>query len=827
MPSRLIHTAEHGLVVFCGAGVSMVPPSSLPSWWALNEQIVASLAALIERYCGAAQAQAWAALLNARRTAGSFPPEYQAELISRHFGSAYFKVLQCLDGETPNAVHESLAALAQAGVVRVIVTSNFDRLLERAFARRGVPLDVHITAAQFEALADRLAGEPSPAAPCQLLKLHGSVEEPDTLVDTLAQRMRGLSPAICSATRSCLQRYHWLFLGYSGADLEANPHYLGLQAEAATAVGLSWLVRDDARVTVPPSVTRIVSLFGERGELLRGELPGWLQQAFGRWLAPAADPAAATPLTPSVPAREALVRHTREWAEALGPERAALVIADMLSHVAGDPAAARELLTKVLDAASTPTNARPALANALANTLNSLGDIAAARQVAEAALARLPAGEGPERIGLQSTLGLIDFGAGAWEAALEAFDRVAADSAARGDDERRGIALHNRAMVLERMARFDDAAECYGEELALVTRLGDVMAQAQAQNNLAALHLRTGHYAQAIDAARAAIALRERLGDELGVAHAMGNIGSALSQQGDVKGALAAYEKILAVFRRIGHRQGELTTLLNLGTVAGEAHDHARAEAPLREALALATATGHGGERLRALWELAATCRETGRPDEARALLAEALVLARAAQDRAAEANVLVETGVLHWRGGALAEAEAALRDGIRLRETIAEPTALDAARSNLALVLRAQGRLDETAALLEALLASAAQRGEQGTVAHLHYNLGALQHERGQVDEAVRHFDAAQRWYRDAGQTTRAVQVLSTLGTVCGTQGKVGASLAWFDQAIALASEAAHRDAIGAGLKRVIEVLLRNGYPDIAQTFAQRGASG
>ena len=202
-------------------------------------------------------------------------------------------------------------------------------------------------------------------------------------------------------------------------------------------------------------------------------------------------------------------------------------------------------------------------------------------------------------------------------------------------------------------------------------------------------------------------------------------------------------------------------------------------------------------------------------------------MLARAAQDRAAEANVLVETGVLHWRRGALAEAEAALRDGIRLRETIAEPTALDAARSNLALVLRAQGRLDEAAALLEALLASAAQRGEQGTVAHLHYNLGALQHERGQADEALRHFDAAQRWYRDAGQTTRAVQVLSTLGTVCGTQGKVGASLAWFDQAIALASEAAHRDAIGAGLKRVIEVLLRNGYPDIAQTFAQRGASG
>ena len=174
---------------------------------------------------------------------------------------------------------------------------------------------------QFEALADRLAGGLAFAAPCQLLKLHGSVEEPDTLVDTLAlAHARAVAGHLqCDASR--LQRYHWLFLGYSGADLRRTRSTWALQAEAATAVGLSWLVRDDARVTVPASVTRIVSLFGERGELLRGELPGWLQQTFGRWLAPAADPVAATPLTPSMPAHEVLVHHTREWAEALGPER--------------------------------------------------------------------------------------------------------------------------------------------------------------------------------------------------------------------------------------------------------------------------------------------------------------------------------------------------------------------------------------------------------------------------------------------------------------------------------------------------------------------------
>jgi tetratricopeptide (TPR) repeat protein len=107
--------------------------------------------------------------------------------------------------------------------------------------------------------------------------------------------------------------------------------------------------------------------------------------------------------------------------------------------------------------------------------------------------------------------------------------------------------------------------------------------------------------------------------------------------------------------------------------------------------------------------------------------------------------------------------------------------------------------------------------------VAHLHHNLGALQHERGRLDDAVRHFDAAQQWYCEAGQTTRAVQVLATLGTVCGAQGRVGASLEWFDRAVALAAEPAQREAVARGLLQVIEILLRNGYRDIAESFAQR----
>jgi len=53
-------------------------------------------------------------------------------------GPDYFRVLQALDAEEWNGCHAAIAALAKAGLVAAIVTTNFDRLLERALEPRRV-----------------------------------------------------------------------------------------------------------------------------------------------------------------------------------------------------------------------------------------------------------------------------------------------------------------------------------------------------------------------------------------------------------------------------------------------------------------------------------------------------------------------------------------------------------------------------------------------------------------------------------------------------------------------------------------------------------------
>jgi hypothetical protein len=166
---------QRRLTLFAGAGISVLPPSSLPSWWQVNEAIVDALAG------EAAAAMPSTALLVERvkrcEAEGKLPPEFAAEVVFDTFGDDYFEVLRCLEGARPNRVHRWFAALVKASRLPVILTTNFDTLIERACDELGAPLKVLVEAKDYAGLdlARHLA---DPAAPTLLAKLHGTAPRP-------------------------------------------------------------------------------------------------------------------------------------------------------------------------------------------------------------------------------------------------------------------------------------------------------------------------------------------------------------------------------------------------------------------------------------------------------------------------------------------------------------------------------------------------------------------------------------------------------------------------------------------------------------------------
>jgi hypothetical protein len=145
----------------------------------------------------------------------SFMPDFMAQLMEEQAGLDYFRVLESLDTETLNENHSLIAALAGSGVVRAVVTTNFDRLLERALDAAGTPSRVFATGTDFEELPVALDEAPERL----LVRRTARSSTWSRWVDTLAQRVAGRPQALEDSITRLLERHACLVVGFSGADL--------------------------------------------------------------------------------------------------------------------------------------------------------------------------------------------------------------------------------------------------------------------------------------------------------------------------------------------------------------------------------------------------------------------------------------------------------------------------------------------------------------------------------------------------------------------------------------------------------------------------------
>ena len=326
MPPDALHTEP--LVIFVGAGASAVAPSSLPGWIDFNSVLLESLGEQVAAYSRRRQpVDVMLTALKARRDQTAFlPPDFQAQLMEEEVGAEYFRVWQSIDTDVFGPVHAGIAELAATGRVAAIITTNFDRLIEVALQARGVAFTVHHDAAAFDRLAT--AGVASACIP--VLKIHGSIEDAASLVDTLRQRLTGRPASLQAALRALLVQHHWLFLGFSGADFSYDPNYLGILDAADDARGFTFLAREGS--PVQQGVTALVARYGDKATLIMGDLCTWLSDSF-------ALPALALPnaggRTPEL-ARSMVRDRIDAWTASLGPIAVVNILCALLRTVTMD-----------------------------------------------------------------------------------------------------------------------------------------------------------------------------------------------------------------------------------------------------------------------------------------------------------------------------------------------------------------------------------------------------------------------------------------------------------------------------------------------------------
>ncbi len=110
--------------------------------------------------------------------------------------------------KVPTAAHSAIAELVRDGYVRVIVTTNFDRLLEQSIQAAGVAPSVVST-------ADAAAGAlPLAHSPCTILKIHGDYL--DTRILNTPSELAAYPEAINRLLDQMLDSYGLIVSGWSG-----------------------------------------------------------------------------------------------------------------------------------------------------------------------------------------------------------------------------------------------------------------------------------------------------------------------------------------------------------------------------------------------------------------------------------------------------------------------------------------------------------------------------------------------------------------------------------------------------------------------------------
>jgi len=251
--------------LYLGAGTSMGAPSCSPSWWALMRDTLRSTFDSVR--------DKHPEIIEALGTDDAFrQPEEIMESFYFTIQDRLFSLFELLKEGKPNATHHAIAALAKAGKLKAVLTTNFDMFLEDALRAANVEFVSIITTGDFmEYGKDLLSGSPKFA----VLKIHGSLEKLDTIVAVANQYKgsKGFTKEKADVVGQIMAHSPTLFLGYSGWDFEHENYQAFLEAVGENGgPPIFWLKRKGE--TGGPDLQRlVVQHVGKRLVVGQGMLP--------------------------------------------------------------------------------------------------------------------------------------------------------------------------------------------------------------------------------------------------------------------------------------------------------------------------------------------------------------------------------------------------------------------------------------------------------------------------------------------------------------------------------------------------------------------------
>lgn len=217
--------------VFCGAGTSL--NSGIP--------LVADIIETVLKALAVADSDIY------EFKAKKIPFETFMEILLTHTnGNSLFKIFA---GGKPRRNHKFLANLAKKGLVKHIITTNFDVLIEQALSEEGVAFKVYSEDDQLKEWTD--------INDVQIIKLHGCISNTGTLLTTISNVAHQLR---ASVRKKLIQKLlsgnimdYLLIMGYSRSDkFDINPAVSKIRSSLTNVLLIEHSPKNKASNSISP-----------------------------------------------------------------------------------------------------------------------------------------------------------------------------------------------------------------------------------------------------------------------------------------------------------------------------------------------------------------------------------------------------------------------------------------------------------------------------------------------------------------------------------------------------------------------------------------------
>jgi len=182
---------------------------------------------------------------------------------------------------------------------------------------------------------------------------------------------------------------------------------------------------------------------------------------------------------------------------------------------------------------------------------------------------------------------------------------------------------------------------------------------------------------------------------------------------------------------------------------------------------------------------LSKTLNYLGEYDRARDISVQTITTLRTVEDSKQLADAMIEHAEVLKRQGELAESEALVAEALGIATELGYQQAMVYAFDRLSDLSNEQGNYEQALTFANQGLALAEEIEDRLAQGSLQNNLGIIAFSQGQTDTAREHFTRAKEIYADSGQIRNVAALDMNLGAVMGQGGDLDTSLTYFESAL------------------------------------------